>query len=110
LHTKSFIFDRQKVFIGSLNLDPRSVIENSEIGVILDAEEIASGMSDIFDQDIDKVAFKLTLETDEQGNERIRWSKTGIKGKQVFYHDPHTSIWQRFLITLISILPIESQL
>jgi putative cardiolipin synthase len=33
LHTKSFVFDRKQVFIGSLNLDPRAVLHNTEIGV-----------------------------------------------------------------------------
>ena len=110
LHTKSFVFDRQKVFIGSLNLDPRSVIENSEIGVVLESKEIAIGMSDIFDQDIDKVAFKLELVADDHEGEKIRWSKKGKENKEVFYHDPHTTLWQRFIISLLSILPIESQL
>ncbi|HET6370802.1 MAG TPA: phospholipase D family protein, partial [Nitrospiria bacterium] len=36
LHTKSFVFDRQHVFIGSFNLDPRSVGQNTEIGVVFD--------------------------------------------------------------------------
>ena len=40
LHTKSFIFDRKEVFIGSLNLDPRAVIHNTEIGVVFSSSEI----------------------------------------------------------------------
>ena len=34
LHAKSFVYDRTRVFIGSLNLDPRAVIHNTEIGVV----------------------------------------------------------------------------
>ena len=29
---QTFVFDRRQVFIGSLNLDPRSVIHNTELG------------------------------------------------------------------------------
>ncbi|NQT70493.1 MAG: phospholipase D family protein, partial [Desulfobacteraceae bacterium] len=45
LHAKSFVFDHKKVFIGSLNLDPRAVVHNTEIGVVLESTEIATGMS-----------------------------------------------------------------
>jgi len=41
LHAKSFILDRKHVFIGSLNLDPRSIVQNTEIGVIFESTEIA---------------------------------------------------------------------
>ena len=46
LHAKSFVLDREKVFIGSLNLDPRSFYENSEIGVIIKSAEMAAGMAE----------------------------------------------------------------
>ncbi|NOR43470.1 MAG: phospholipase D family protein, partial [Gammaproteobacteria bacterium] len=34
LHAKTYIFDRDEVFIGSFNFDPRSANINSEVGVI----------------------------------------------------------------------------
>ncbi|MCG8688268.1 MAG: phospholipase D family protein, partial [Desulfobacterales bacterium] len=40
LHAKSFIFDRKYIFIGSLNLDPRSFIQNTEIGVLFSSKDI----------------------------------------------------------------------
>ena len=46
LHTKSFVFDREKVFIGSLNLDPRAIVENTEIGVVISSVDLAREMSD----------------------------------------------------------------
>jgi putative cardiolipin synthase len=45
LHAKAFILDREKVFIGSLNLDPRSFYENTEIGLVLDSREVAGTMA-----------------------------------------------------------------
>ncbi|MDP1045344.1 phospholipase D-like domain-containing protein, partial [Klebsiella pneumoniae] len=35
------IFDRQKSFIGSFNFDPRSVLWNAEVGVLVDSPELA---------------------------------------------------------------------
>ena len=64
LHAKSFVFDREKIFIGSLNLDPRSIDHNTEIGVVLSSEEIGSEMAEWFDQHIEEVSFRLALEAD----------------------------------------------
>lgn len=36
LHAKTFVFDRRWVFVGSMNLDPRSLKLNTEIGMIVD--------------------------------------------------------------------------
>lgn len=41
LHSKAMIFDRQKSFIGSFNSDPRSVLWNTEVGVLVDSPELA---------------------------------------------------------------------
>jgi putative cardiolipin synthase len=41
LHAKTFVVDGKTVFIGSLNLDARSVIQNTEIGVVIHSKEIA---------------------------------------------------------------------
>ena len=110
LHTKSFIIDRTQVFIGSLNLDPRSVKENTEIGIVLTSMEIANSMGDWFDQNIERLAFRLELHADEDGDEEILWY--GLEGgKQTIYKtDPHTGFWRRFGVGFMSLMPIESQL
>ena len=41
LHSKAMIFDREKSFIGSFNFDPRSVLWNTEVGVLVDSPELA---------------------------------------------------------------------
>jgi putative cardiolipin synthase len=110
LHAKSFVFDRKQTFIGSLNLDPRSIVHNTEIGVVLTVPEIAEGMADWFDQNVARLAFRLVLETDENGNDKIVWHGRE-DGEQVTYvRDPHTGFWARFFIGFLRFLPIESQL
>src|SRR5690606_32336301 len=42
LHSKAIIFDQQKSFIGSFNFDPRSVLWNTEVGVLVDSPELAA--------------------------------------------------------------------
>ena len=109
LHAKSFVFDRKRVFIGSLNLDPRALVHNTEIGVVLTSEKIASEMSDWFDQNIEQVAFRLELNK-EDGSEKILWHSR-VDGKAVVFEvEPYTGFWQRFGIGFLRLLPIESQL
>jgi hypothetical protein len=41
LHVKAMVVDRQRSFIGSMNLDPRSEVFNSEMGVVVDSPPLA---------------------------------------------------------------------
>lgn len=61
LHAKCFILDRETAFIGSLNLYPRSIVENTEIGVVFKSTAIAAHIADMFDGKIDQAAFRLEL-------------------------------------------------
>jgi len=110
LHAKSFVFDRRQVFIGSLNLDPRAVLFNTEIGVVIKVPEIAEYMAQQFDKDIERVAFKLELKKSSNGSEQLLWHGRE-NGKPVVYtHEPYVGFWRRFGIGFMSWLPIESQL
>jgi putative cardiolipin synthase len=41
LYAKLLVFNRQKLYIGSINFDQRSRSLNTEIGVIIDSRELA---------------------------------------------------------------------
>jgi putative cardiolipin synthase len=110
LHAKSFVLDRQRVFIGSMNLDPRSVVENSEIGVMLEQPGIAGGMAEWFDRHIESLAFRVRLEAAADGTESLRWYGMQDGATVTFDHEPHTGFWRRFGIGLMRLLPVESQL
>ncbi|MDR9751026.1 phospholipase D family protein [Pseudomonas sp. SZMC_28357] len=47
LHSKAIIFDGQKSFIGSFNFDPRSVLWNTEVGVLVDSPELAAHVREL---------------------------------------------------------------
>ena len=110
LHAKVFVLDRKQVFIGSLNLDPRSFYENSEIGLILNSTEIAGDMARKFDRDIEKHTFTLELKKDEDGYEELLWHGYEDGNPVTFDVDPYTGFWRRFGVDFMGILPIESQL
>ncbi|MCU0579541.1 MAG: phospholipase D family protein, partial [Desulfobacterota bacterium] len=73
LHAKSFVFDRRRVFIGSFNLDPRSLQHNTEIGVVMTIPGTAREMGEWFDRNIAQFAFRLELKTEADGSERLLW-------------------------------------
>jgi putative cardiolipin synthase len=110
LHAKSFVFDRQMVFIGSLNLDPRATLHNTEIGVVMESAEIGSGMGEWFDDNIVKIAFKLELHKGLDNVERIVWHGFDDGQPVTFNADPYTGFWRRLGIGFMGLLPIESQL
>jgi putative cardiolipin synthase len=110
LHAKSFVVDRERVFVGSLNLDPRSVVENTEIGVLFDSPRTATQMAEWFDAHIGRVAFAVRLESDEEGDERLVWIGREDGEERRYAVEPHTSLLQRITVNLMRLLPVESQL
>lgn len=116
LHAKTFGIDRQLVFVGSFNLDPRSIALNTELGVLFESPELATALAEVFDKDLVQKAYRLELKTlpanvDEQRDFdefAIQWiSQQG--GKTIRYDvEPNTSWWQRFMAGFLSIFVIES--
>lgn len=110
LHAKSFVLDRQRVFIGSMNFDPRSVVENTELGVLIESADIAVEMNNWFDQIARKGAFRLALETDKEGAEKLFWHRTLDGESKIYTNEPNVGFWRRLGASLLQLLPLESQL
>ena len=110
LHSKAFIFDRKQVFIGSLNLDPRSVYENTELGILVDSQQIAQQLSDWFTLFSDTRSYRLELYKNWLGMDKTRWVEPAGKNDVTWKHEPQSGFLLRTGINLIRFLPIESQL
>jgi putative cardiolipin synthase len=107
LHTKCVVFDRESVFVGSFNLDPRSAALNTETGVMIDSPELAREVAAFLDESIaPESAYRVTL--DDDGD--LLWTTVGANGPLTYRKDPETSWWQRFVVGIVRTLPIESQL
>ena len=46
MHTKAMLFDRERLFVGSLNLDPRSIEINSEMGMVVTSPGMSGNLAD----------------------------------------------------------------
>lgn len=106
LHTKAFLVDRKKIFIGSFNWDPRSININTELGVIIDSEEICKDIVDDNNESLNQRTYEVVLNDD--GN--LRWIDRSGKEVKVLTKEPDTTWWKRFSTGLMRILPIKSQL
>jgi len=114
LHAKMFLYDRQRVFIGSMNLDPRSVNLNTEIGLLIDSPKLAADLEERFNRLPATAFYSVALEPKNPdkpaGKQRIVWVEQK-NGEEIRHSsEPNTTFWQRFGVCLISLLPVDSQL
>jgi putative cardiolipin synthase len=112
LHAKAFVFDRERVFVGSMNLDQRSLHINTEIGLLIEsaelARQIALRVADMT-QPANSYVMRLT-EADGSGRRALVWH-TLEDGKAVdFLEEPAVTAWQRFQVELLSLLPLDELL
>lgn len=106
LHTKLFVVDRSKVFIGSFNWDQRSAYINTELGVIIDSPAIGEDFSRELESMLPVKTYEVFL--NEQGNMRWRGMENGQE--VVLTKEPQTGFWRRMKGRLMRFLPIRDQL
>ncbi|WP_279246115.1 phospholipase D family protein [Candidatus Litorirhabdus singularis] len=106
LHTKAFAVDRKEAFIGSFNFDPRSANINTELGVIIRSEKIATEIAVLIEEKAPAGAFEVFLNDDN----KLRWRGLDNGVDVVLDKEPQSTQWQRFQAGFYRILPIDSQL
>lgn len=112
VHTKALVLD-DVVFVGSFNLDPRSVSINTEMGIAVASAALAADVGRFIRDGMQPAnAWKVELVPRPDGiGTLIRWTGAGDHGQAVHHwHEPETSLWRRMSAWLMKWLPIESQL
>ncbi|WP_322049426.1 phospholipase D family protein [Paraburkholderia sp. J67] len=111
LHAKTYVFDHQSIFIGSMNLDPRSLKLNTEIGVYCESPTFADDVASYVESKIDRIAWRVEIRTDAAGRGEPIWIQINADGtKTELDTEPAVSAARRLEIWLLGLLPIESQL
>lgn len=105
LHSKAMIFDQQKSFIGSFNFDPRSVLWNTEVGVLVDSPELAAHVRELA---LQGMAPPLSYEAKLQ-NGQIVWV-TEDNGKLHTLTKEPGSWWRRFNAWMSTTVGLERML
>ena len=117
LHTKMMILDRDRLGIGSANIDPRSDKLNTEIFMIVSSkilvEEQRNKLKEVINE---KNLYKLSwgkyphdFEEDDIEYGPI-WHTIEDGEEKTYYAPPHTGFWKKLGTDLSSLLPIKGYL
>jgi putative cardiolipin synthase len=108
LHAKVFIIDREQVFVGSLNLDPRSLNLNTELGFIVESRELAETLERQFEELLrPEYSFRLALDAPDGD---LIWISEESGREVRSSHDPEVGFWRRFSTWFLSLFAPESLL
>ena len=103
LHAKVMLFDDDQVFIGSANLDPRSLHINTEMGLLIESTSLNAAMRRVLEPDFSlRNAWHLQQDTDGQ----MIW----VSDKETLDHQPTHSYMRRIEDWFFSLLPIENEM
>ena len=107
LHAKSAVVDKERVFIGSMNFDPRSDQHNTEMGLFIQSPQLAQQVLKLVEVIRQQGAYKVTLAAN--GKDLV-WTTTGPGGKEQVVEEPETDAWTRIMLELLSVIAPEGLL
>jgi len=107
VHTKTIVFDRKDVFIGSFNLDARSALINTEAGLYIESPELAAQVVEYLDEGAGpEISYRVLLDDDGE----LYWIAADDGAPLRYDTDPLSTRGQRFKAGIWRILPILDQL
>jgi putative cardiolipin synthase len=103
LLAKTFAVDRERLFVGSFNFDPRSANLNTELGFVIDSPVLANRLETTFDDRVPELAYEVGLSP--AGD--VIWIER--RGGKTVRHDtePGTTLLQRASVRFVSWWPID---
>ncbi len=107
LHTKAYVVDDARGFIGSFNMDPRSANLNTEMGVFFDDPGIAAALRAEY---LHLAGPQLSYWVYRNDDGALRWLDRAATPPRVLDHEPDAGLSRRAQAMLFRWLPVESQL
>lgn len=102
LHTKAMAFDDDRIFIGSLNADPRAVWWNSEIGLLIDSPILGRQLWSVAKQTMHpQLSYRVEM---QEG--KLVWH-TEEAGERVTLEQEPGSFWQHLPARVVRLLNID---
>mgnify|MGYP001814845023 FL=1 len=103
LHAKVLLFDDDLTFVGSANLDPRSLQLNTEMGLLIESASFNAELRSLLEPDFSlKNAWQVSLSDDGE----MIWTSDDA----VLDHQPEPSFMRRIEDWFFSLLPLEDEL
>jgi putative cardiolipin synthase len=110
LHAKAIVVDRRFVVIGSLNLDPRSRLHNTEVAMLIESAELGAQVAKLFEHGVDPAdTFRVELAERDRPEAGLVWLAEE-DGKPVRYTSEPAGFWKRFAARLLSLFVPEHML
>jgi putative cardiolipin synthase len=108
LHAKTMVFDRKVVFVGSFNLDPRSINLNTEMGLMVESEALGRAVAESIEHDIAAgSSWQVLLKEDG----KIVWvTKENGAITEEFDTDPMTTAAQRAEADTLALIPDDREM
>ena len=103
LHAKTFAIDRERIFVGSFNFDPRSARLNTEIGFLIESPVLAARIASAFDRDIPSRSYRVVLSK----HGLLRWVELRDGKEHMHFTEPAAPWWRRAGLWVLAKLPIE---
>ena len=102
LHAKSIVFDHKILYIGSFNINLRSIYLNTETALIVHSPELAKQVADSIETNM-RPENRWAVNLNE--NQHLYWE--GETGSESHHHEPETGWWRRFKSGFIKLFPLE---
>jgi putative cardiolipin synthase len=111
LHAKAIVVDRKSLLVGSMNLDPRSRLSNTEVALLIESAALGGQFGALFEKAISPdQAFHVELSEPGIANSPLVWLGRQ-DGQPVRYtREPLASWWRRMVSSLFGALAPEELL
>jgi putative cardiolipin synthase len=92
LHAKTAVIDKRIIFIGSMNLDPRSASTNTEFGMFIDNPALARELLRVINISKLESAYRLRL---DPKTSQLQWLTVEDDKETVLAVEPESTFWLR---------------
>jgi putative cardiolipin synthase len=92
LHAKTAVIDKKIIFIGSMNLDPRSASTNTEFGMFIESPALAKELLRVINISKLEGAYRVRL---EPKTTNLQWLTLDDDKEVVLGVEPESSFWLR---------------
>ena len=106
-HAKIAVIDQRTTFVGSMNMDFRSSRTNTELGMLIESDELAQQVCDLLQALSMTDAFRVRL---DERTDSLTWTMTQDGAETVYEDEPDVGPLTRLKILLLSPLVPEDLL
>ncbi|MEO5881028.1 MAG: phospholipase D family protein [Caldimonas sp.] len=92
LHAKTAVIDRRLVFVGSMNLDPRSASANTELGMFIESPALAKELLRVVNISRLESAYRVRL---DPKTDQLQWLTMDGDKEIILVVEPESSFWLR---------------